>query len=733
MVRRGDETSADELPLPPTAVARTNHRSVSAPSVTDVPSFRNDDTHLNNPPTSWMSRVEEGIIACRRLQERVTASIVGASRRLRHIRRKRSASDDNLAASEEAPEKEETDGSFQYNPSSTKERLLVGIGAKNHLDVSRIVYIRIRQKVKYSLLLILFLMTLFLTPDLVPKWAGFHWVSTADLCSNSDDKLQVVEQVLLNATNYTLASHFVVKQRFILTCMNESARQFYHGSKGSPPRFEWPHECTRDKAMVSLVETRCSRASNEANGVCASIQNGVGAFATHGASCVTENAPEVCVNSTDSDRADALLELELARARAKNAANASVPTADAVMGTANDAVKQIAERLIRQLDIAADAFVIYSMIAIAVGVPLVIYRRERTSLVVGAMFGLTKIWFIAIFIIVMSVYDAAHSLLSRADFSVAFRNFLRDPCYLHPEFSAKRVSLIAQTCNDVAKLSVESDTVLQQMDNVYYDTRLFGYCEDAGRVASPHPKLDVMDQLRAAYRSGDLQLPASCNASKLDALTSGSSGNQTEFDELRSEHQADSPHPQSGWIILIASGVLPQLLLKFILTGWTLHAFAFAEPMLLHNGKVEIWGARRRPLPPPPSKPRVSSLSTETDMSGRSVSLTITTGENRKGREEVGGKEGKDGFDGGEDGNDSDDDDCELTRDEKEAIKRFSRDKHLLPLVVFSILMVMEAILIIYSVINTIVNAGSLPDTPQPKPISPDETLELQCPPNLFA
>lgn len=55
-----------------------------------------------------------------------------------------------------------------------------------------------------------------------------------------------------------------------------------------------------------------------------------------------------------------------------------------------------------------------------------------------------------------------------------------------------------------------------------------------------------------------------------------------------------------------------------------------------------------------------------------------------------------------------------LTREEEEASKRVAKDKHLLPLAVFFVLIVVEVLLLLYGVISSIANVGSLPVTPPP-------------------
>lgn len=137
------------------------------------------------------------------------------------------------------------------------------------------------------------------------------------------------------------------------------------------------------------------------------------------------------------------------------------------------------------------------MTVFAVDLPLRIYRLERFFVAADAMFELTKASFLVIFIIFVTFYNGFHSLLSLADLSIEFL-FFCNTCYLHPDFFAKHVLLISQKCNEDAKLSAESNTVLQQTVNVWYNTWMFGYCKGIGRVTLSHQN----GTLRINFRKG---------------------------------------------------------------------------------------------------------------------------------------------------------------------------------------------------------------------------------------
>lgn len=501
---------------------------------------------------------------------------------------------------------------------------------------------------KYILILMLLLSAAFLTPQLLPRWLGFQWASPEDLCVASDYKIDSLQADLQQLTRVQEANAFLEKQKKALQCMEESAKIFYHGKDQQPPRFQWPDECDSQKAKTSLEEKTCVK--QEGN-ICSTVGGFAGFFVSLAGQCRKQIGEEVCLNTNDGNRTKALLELERERERIR-LSNETKQEHEDITATANSKVQKMIATLVLQADIASDAFILYSIISIAVGVPLVVYKREKGSRIVGATFGMTKMTFVMVFIIVLSLYDSAVLIFRETDFPRLFHNFLNDPCYVDPRFSSSRVAMIVDVCNNVTLVQQESEYVLQKMDAIFYDTRLFGFCKDDTRKLSVHPHLEAMDSLRKQYRSGDFEFPGQCNATELNEKTS----------------VAPTSQNVSKMKAFLGSGVVAQLLLKFIVTSFLIHLIAFIEPMVLHNGKVEVWGARA---------------------------------------------------------------DAKLGEREQQAVTRFARDKHLLPLLIFGALMLTEVILIIYSITTTISGNDQIllqvGNPPVPRPLT-----ELSCPASLM-
>lgn len=532
---------------------------------------------------------------------------------------------------------------FIYNPTTFPQRLAVGGRAKNKLKTSTCVKIPYRVWCKYLLILCLVLFAAFFTPQLLPQWLGFEWSRPKDLCQNREQKLRALSARLDNATRLPELHNFLSRQQFDHACMDDSAKDFY----ARPARFQWPDECTPEKAQSGLSDEVCVGPFTKK--VCVG-----GFFGRLFGACKSVTVEKSCKTVADEERTQALLDLRSEQA-AQEALGENVAESQPIVETANDRATQLINRLLIQVDIASDIYIGYSILALIFGMPLIVYKREKGSRIVGATFGMKKVTFIIVVVIFLSMYDSLLLIVRETNFARLFRNFRNDPCYVDPEFSRERVNLIIQACGNVTQLGVNSTNVLQDMDDTYYTTRRFAFCKDSARPnVQKHPKEGAMDTLRRQYRDGDLQFPGTCNVTALDEATS-SPPSDPSFSKFKA---------------LLGSGVIAQLFLKLIFTSWLVHVMAYQEPMIMHNGKVEIW---------------------DTSTGAKGVP----------------------------------DDELPLSKTKIRSAVWFARDKHLLPLIFTSVLMAIEVFLIIYSIVVTNTGRLDLQEPPPPRVLPMDFTCPL--------
>lgn len=510
---------------------------------------------------------------------------------------------------------------LEYEPSSIWMRLAVGLRFKRHLATStHLLHVEYRVRCKYFLISVLVVCGAFLTPQLLPRWLGFELSSAQDLCKFRDEKLEGLRSEIQNLTNMPAAETFEAKQAFLIECMNKSAASFYHGASKSPPRYLWPSECTKENAKASFSRQECTEPTEIDE--CKPLGGFLGTVASVFGKCGKETLPSQCSNVTDKDSFNALMDLEEKRHETlqlrPNQNATEIQTATEDMG---GQLLDMVAGLIRRVDFAGNLFILYSILAVLVGTPLIVYKREKTSRILGASFSLRKGSFIVLVVDTYSVYEALLPFFNNVDVAFIFRNFSKDPCWVDSDFSRSRHAIVFEACNNVSALNMKIELNTLNMNLLYYNVSLFGLCADSNRNKSVHPNQESMNFIRRQYDEKRLQSPGLCNATELDHMTA-TPPQEANFSLLR---------------FLTSNGVIAQLLIKFILTRWVVHLVAFLEPMVLHSGKVEIWGRRE------------------------------------------------------DDG---------LSKKESAALSRFVRDRHLIQLIFFTILMVLEGILIIYSVVD---------------------------------
>lgn len=533
----------------------------------------------------------------------------------------RHANDDML--SEELPPR------FEYDPKYFFQRLLVSVGGKTKLASSTLTNIPYRWWLRWVLVALLLLITIFLTPQLLPKWLGFKWSSTTDFCDNRRKKIAVLKSKLDSLARVPQGARFVERTNQALKCMQDSVGSTWTGRNG---RVKYPDECIPANARTKTKTTEACVGGQRVQ-VCLKL------FGFIKLKCADAAAPRKCENITASDPNSMrrIAEINALRRVQQSAIDTNVTreSVKEISETANKAGERLINRLLIQIDIASNLYICYTVVAVLVGTPVIIYKRERSARVLGAALGLRKANFVLFVIILLTIYDSGVKVLRETNFPQLFRNFQNDPCYLDPSFSQTRLELIRATCGNITAQRTTINDRFASMTSVFYDAQLCEVSVVAERGPTENAKLvRTIDEERQRYSDGLVDgyvYPGSCNATQLNEKTAVPPDIKVSFAKA-----------------FLGSGILAQILLKGILASWLTHSISLYEPMTMHRGTVEIFGLQED-----------------------SASIRLTECETR-------------------------------------SVVRFSRDKHLFPFFVTSILMVWEACIIIYSFVESARHTGIL-------------------------
>jgi len=527
---------------------------------------------------------------------------------------------------------------FEYSPRHIWQRLFVSIGGKTRLSSSRLIRIEYHARWRWILSFLLVLVTIFLTPQLLPRWLGFKWSTTSDLCEGRDVKLERLQIRMEAISNVTAGARFVQKTFDAVECMNISSQKTWGGAPMR--RVQYPGECTFENAKNAHTTKRTVCVGGQRVEKCVKL------FGFIKLKCVGHKTPRKCetISATDPKAVKRIAELNAARRLQQQGLEADMNSTKEkgaeIKQTANKAGERLINRLVIQVDIASNLYIVYTIFAVLVGTPLVIFKRAKRSYFAGCVFGMNKANFVVMVVIGLTLYDSGRKVIVDTDFMRLFRNFQNDPCYLDPKFSKSRLEFIRDTCGNVTKHRARINERLAQMNTIFFDVQLCEVSVVAGRVKHANKTLvSTINEERKLYSAGNRSgyiYPGTCNATLLNEATS------------------TPPDRKVNWFqAFFGSGILAQLLLKGIVTSFLTHFIAYYEPMTMHRGIVEIFG-----------------------MDGR---------DSRTSDEEEGG-------------GDEDDEMEILTEEEEESCRRFARDKHLFPLIFCCILMIAEILIIGYSI-----------------------------------
>lgn len=539
-----------------------------------------------------------------------------------------SSQDDALEASPDSKDDALLQPRFEYDPKYFVQRLLVSIGGKTKLASSKLIKIPYRWWLRWVLVGLLFFITVFLTPQMLPKWLGFKWSNTNDLCEDRTEKIALLSSKIQGLAGVQEGARFVQHSDAALECMRAGAHKTW---SGLDRRVLYPGECIPANARAKTGTTTVCVGGQR-------VEKCVKLFGIVKLKCASQTSPRKCENITASDASSIrrIADINALRRVQQSATldNDTKEKAGEIAETADKAGERLVNRLLTQIDIASNLYIFYTMVAVIVGTPVIIYKRERSARVLGAALGLRKSNFIILVVVILTIYDSGAKVLREANFPQLFRNFQNDACYLDPKFSKARLELIGTTCANITEQRTSLNDKSASMTSVYYDTQLCEVCAVGDRGPTENPVLVRNINLeRSRFSNGTENgyvYPGSCNATQLNEETSV------------------PPEKNIGIVrAFLGSGILAQILLKGILSSWVTHLISMQEPMTMHRGMVEIFG--------------------------------MTEGQA-----------------------------TELTEAEMMSVLRFARDKHLMPLIIASMMMVWEIVIISYSFVESARNTGNL-------------------------
>jgi len=373
-------------------------------------------------------------------------------------------------------------------------------------------------------------------------------------------------------TDLSQGNLFVNKTRRALKCMEDDALTTWNGPTKN--RVLYPDQCTPANAKVPTSKRT----------VCVGGDKHVSCMKFIGIKfgCVEQAVPQKCetLSATDPEAERRLADLKTQynfRQDLESIDNDTAPNRKEIKDTADERSEKIVRRLVRHMDIANTLYIVYSLLAIIIGAPLVIYQRERSASFLSIVLSVKKANFMILVLIGIATFDVGRTVTTEIDFKQMYVSFNQDPCYLEPTFSRKRLDIIQSTCGRISEHQIQLNRTFDLMTDVSMDVQLCEVSSLNGIPQHKSPKLvnNILNDTRlfSEGREKWFTYPGSCNATLLDEETGTPSG------EGISWFQA-----------LIGSGLVAQMLLKPILSFFVTALIGYIEPMSLYRGQIEIFG-----------------------------------------------------------------------------------------------------------------------------------------------
>ena len=133
------------------------------------------------------------------------------------------------------------------------------------------------------------------------------------------------------------------------------------------------------------------------------------------------------------------------------------PTVDAFKPEVNEEAQEAAQAgitlLLSQIDMAANFYSIYTVVALFFPTPLVVFRLPYWIAIKRFLFGADQNWFIFVFVSSIWIYTYLHDFITDPDFMASLANFVQgDPCLLDPKYTHDRYAIINDICDKLVPL-----------------------------------------------------------------------------------------------------------------------------------------------------------------------------------------------------------------------------------------------------------------------------------------
>mmetsp|Transcript_32385 Transcript_32385/g.39862 ORF Transcript_32385/g.39862 Transcript_32385/m.39862 type:complete len:609 (-) Transcript_32385:95-1921(-) len=244
--------------------------------------------------------------------------------------------------------------------------------------------------------------------------------------------------------------------------------------------------------------------------------------------------------------------------------------------------KSLLERLMWQINLASDLYIIYSVFALFVISPFIVYQSSFKTRLKRQYFSISQGLFILLFVLFLWTYPYIQATINLENLLKYFHNINVDTCYIDGKFLRGVKNTVQEACFKLEQLN--SNFTLASLDLQDFNASIDLYDQCNSAYQDEFPELYDKTKEKASEAQETVLLAELCNQNIISNLVDANT-------------VAPGVTETNVFGILLKLGVLAQLFAKFILVAFAKSVYQIVDPLAVHNGKVETIG-KETPVPP---------------------------------------------------------------------------------------------------------------------------------------
>ncbi|KAK3282221.1 hypothetical protein CYMTET_10031 [Cymbomonas tetramitiformis] len=413
---------------------------------------------------------------------------------------------------------------------------------------------------KYSLIVCLTMIAVFFTPDL---WLKI--IPDADpfpSCEDSGEKLSGIFAYVDSHTYYYDAQLQIEESREWERTVNGTILEQAHYP-------EWPDGCTTEEAQAAINEAKYQTCTAKK---CGDYSDN--SWSQTAISWVNNGKNSECYETTVSCPAATVAYQDEALLDHMNLVNQDPILSDLKTDynadTLSDGAMDIVKAVLTQVDLASDCYILYTIVVLFVGFPIVLHKQHWQVRAMGIGGQMSQATFVVAFLLVKYTYETVMKYIINSDVLVKFWwNFYNDPCYVDPEFHGERYAYIMSACNDIWAWQSEYVSSANNAQDTYTVSSIYAVCfpEYQNQYDAD---TETLTTVISNYNTTDFV--GECNISNL----------------LDATNTAPATEDKTLWEFFMVSGFIAALFMKSMMANICYNFVGIIDPLALCSGKVEI-------------------------------------------------------------------------------------------------------------------------------------------------